>query len=156
MKATIVPTEPWHITIIAENARQADIDELWCSSRSRPDWCMRRGLNATVKPYTGMVDGKPVCMFGVSPFSILSGMGAAWMIGSKELNRLSVQKELLRLSRPVVASMRDQFPALLYNFVDQRNTSAIRWLRWLGFQFDDPIPYGVDGLPFLPFYLRGE
>lgn len=153
-RAAVIPATAAHAERIALSARPADIDELWASSRSTPLDAMLRGIERTVEPWVGLFDGEPVCMFGASPFSIMGGMGSAWMIGSTALDRRGVQKELLRLSRPVVDYMQDQFPGLLYNFVDARNTAAIRWLRWLGFQFADPIPYGVDGLPFLPFYRR--
>ena len=154
IRTRIVPATAEHAAEIAANPRPADVAELWSSSRSSPHVAMLRGLERTVEPFVGLHDGKPVCMFGASPFSIMGGMGSAWMIGSAALDRKSVQKDLLRLSVPVVDYMQAQFPALLYNFVDARNTAAIRWLRWLGFQFSDPIPYGVDGLPFLPFYRR--
>lgn len=151
----IVPAELAHAYAIAGNPRPADVAELWTASRTTPLDAMVTGLKNTPQPWVGKVDGVPVCMFGASPFSILTGMGVAWMIGSRALDSLRVQRELLRLSRPVVDYMQDQFPGLLYNFVDQRNHAAIRWLRWLGFTFCEPIPYGVDGLPFLPFYRRG-
>lgn len=154
-RAQFVPAEPGHVDIIAARARAADIAELWATSRTTPRQAMERGLAASVQPWVGLFDGEPVCMFGASPFSILGGMGIAWMIGSDALDRISVQKALLRYSRDVVEHLQDQFPTLLYNFVDQRNEAAIRWLRWLGFEFCDPIPYGEDGLPFLPFYRRG-
>lgn len=153
--ARIVPAEPWHAAVIAANPRPADLAELHACSRAKPHDAMTRGMEATANPFTGLYDGVPVCMFGAAPFSIMGGIGTAWMIGSAALDRFGVQKDLLRLSVPVVEYMQAQFPTLLYNFVDQRNRSAIRWLRWLGFEFNDPIPYGVDGLPFLPFYRRG-
>lgn len=154
IRSKIVPAERAHADFIAERARAADVAELWTSSRSTPLDAMLRGMESTVHTFTAVYEGQPACMFGAAPFSILGGMGAAWMIGSSILDRHGAQKDLLRLSEPVVEFMQDQFPNLLYNFVDARNTSAIRWLRWLGFQFSDPIPYGVDGLPFLPFYRR--
>jgi len=46
--------------------------------------------------------------------------------------------------------------SLLYNYVDARNVKSIKWLRWLGFQLDEPAPYGVRGLPFHRFELRGK
>ena len=44
--------------------------------------------------------------------------------------------------------------AVVGSGVGAAKLSHQRWLRWLGFQFSDPISYGVDGLPFLPFYRR--
>ena len=42
---------------------------------------------------------------------------------------------------------------VLTNYADARNTTAIRWLRWLGFNILPAIPFGLDGLPFHPFEL---
>ncbi|WGH28256.1 hypothetical protein 10KY502B_gene0056 [Xanthomonas phage 10KY502B] len=154
IRARIVPATVEHAHAIAANPRKADLDELWACSRSNPLDAMLRGMERTAEPFTAIYNDRPACMFGASPFSIMGGMGSAWMIGSSVLNQHGAQKDLLRLSEPVVEYMQDQFPNLLYNFVDQRNIAAIRWLRWLGFQFSDPIAYGVDGLPFLPFYRR--
>ncbi len=153
-QASIVPATIEHAQAIAANARDADVAELWASSRTTPLEAMLRGMESTVHAYVGIYDGEPACMFGAAPFSILGGMGTAWMIGSRVLDGLGAQKRLLRLSVPAVDFMQDQFPTLLYNFVDQRNESAIRWLKWLGFEFGEPIIYGMDGQPFLPFYRR--
>ena len=43
---------------------------------------------------------------------------------------------------------------LLRNYVDERNTMAIRWLEWLGFEILPVEPFGVEGLPFHPFEMR--
>jgi len=149
----IVKAEEWHARAIAENIREADRRELWASSRSDPLDAMVRGMERTSSSFVAIYDGQVAAMFGASPYSIMGDKGAAWMIGSKVLEHPGAQKDLLRLSVPVLEYMLDQFPALLYNFVDQRNDKAIRWLTWLGFRFGDAIPYGVDGLPFLPFYM---
>ena len=152
----IVKSEDWHAMYIAEKARDADVNELWASSRTTPIDAMRRGMATSTVCYTGMIDGVPVCMFGASPFSALAGKGVAWMIGSRELDEMTARKELLRHSREAVDYLSHLFPTLLFNFVDERNTAAIRWLRWLGFQLDTPIPYGDDKLPFIPFYMTRE
>lgn len=151
----LVPAEAWHIEAIAANARQADLDELWAGSRCTPAECLERGLAVSVDPRTALIDGVPVCMFGATPYSILAGIGIPWMVGTTGLDSFTAQKDLLRLARPVVADMRQRFPALLFNFVDQRNTSAQRWLHWLGFTLLDPEPVGPDKALFRPFFWRG-
>jgi hypothetical protein len=39
----------------------------------------------------------------------------------------------------------------LINYVDARNTQAIRWLEWLGFKMGPAVPYGVSGILFRRF-----
>lgn len=155
IRARIIPATVEHAHAIAAMPRPADVAELSASSGATPLEAMLRGMDRTAEPLTAIYDGEPACMFGVTPFSALGGMGAVWMIGSQVLARPGAQRDLLRLSAPVVAYMQDQYPRLLYNFVDQRNRQAIRWLRWLGFTFGDPMPYGIEGRPFLPFSRSG-
>lgn len=154
MRVELVPAMPEHVEAISANARQADIDELHAATGETPEVCMLRGLRVSARPQTGIVDGEVVCMFGVTPVSILGGVGTPWMVGSRAMDRLTVQKALLRESRAAFAAMRQEYPAALYNLVDERNAAAIRWLRWLGFEFGPVYPMGADQLPFHLFYWR--
>lgn len=151
MRARIVPALPEHVPVIAAKARQADIDELWAQGRQTPAQCMEIGMRLSVSPFTGLVDGEPVLMFGATPYSILAGQGVAWMVGSADLDRLSVQKALLRKSREGLDVLQQQFP-FLFNHVDDRNDAAKRWLAWLGFAFGDASPLGPDARLFRPFW----
>ena len=45
---------------------------------------------------------------------------------------------------------------LLQNHVDARNTEAVRWLGWLGFEMDPALPFGPDQLPFHRFHWEVE
>lgn len=154
MRTVLVPAEPAHVGEIAVRARQQDIAELWALSRTTPAEALTRGLATTVDATTALLDGRPVAMFGASPYSILGGMGTPWMIGTTDLRSWSAQKELLRVAAPAVERMQERFPSLLFNAVDARNRAAQRWLRWLGFQFLEPLPVGPDGLPFIPFWRK--
>lgn len=156
MRVQIVPAEDWHVEAIAADAREADVRELWEGCRTSPKWAMRRGMASTREPLTGLVDGVPVAMFGCSPYSLLGGIGVPWMVGSNGLKSWQAQKALLRQARVVVEAWREMFPALMFNAVDVRNTSAIRWLGWLGFEMGDIVPYGPDGIPFQVFLMRGN
>lgn len=151
MRAVLVPATADHISAISDRARPEDIDELWAVARTTPAEAMERGLATTVDAMTALLDGRPVAMFGASPYSILGGMGTPWMIGTTDLRRWSAQKELLRVSAPALERMQSRFPNLLFNVVDERNKAAQRWLTWLGFRFLDPITAGPDGLAFIPF-----
>lgn len=156
MRVEVVPAAAEHIAVIAANAREADVDELWAATRDTPESCMHRGLDGSARAYAGIVDGEPVCMFGVTPVSILGGIGTPWMVGSRAMDKLKVQKALLKHSRPLMQIMREQFPTCLFNCVDQRNSAAIRWLTWLGFSFGPSVPVGPEGVLFIVFYWRPD
>lgn len=154
MLAAIVPAERSHIDAIASSPRPADVAELWAVARATPRVCMERGLEVSTRAYTGLLDGEPACMFGLTPVSILAGWGAPWMVGSTKLEKLSAQKAMLRASAAGMDYMKRQC-SLLFNVVDDRNTSAQRWLLWLGFTLLEPEPMGFNGERFRTFYWQG-
>ncbi len=146
MKSEIVLATDWHALEIAATARKADIDELWAGSRATPLDCMTYGMRYGAR--VGLIDGRPACMFGVMPYSIIAGHGIPWLVASSLLD--AHPKALLRHSRAEFWRMATIYRALT-NAVDDRNEAAKRWLLWLGFQLGPPVPYGIDALPFRHF-----
>lgn len=139
MRAEIRPTAEGDLGAVIAAARPADVAEMAALGMTFPE-ALQGSLNRSDWSATGVVDGEPVCMFGVAPVSLLGGIGAPWMLGTTALDRPDMQVPFLRASRGVVAAMLATYPRLI-NLVDTRNTIAIRWLRWLGFTFDpDPVP----------------
>lgn len=147
----LVDATPELLARVAANVRPADRAELWAQARHTPEQSLAIGLERGVFTFVPLFDGEPACAFGVVPVSALGGMGAPWMVGTPLLDRHA--RQFLRGCRPVVAEMSRMFP-VLRNAVDARNTRAIRWLRWLGFEIHEAQPMGPDRLPFHPFEKR--
>lgn len=146
MRAEIRPATADDIAAIVANARPADVAEMTALGTSVEE-SLRGGLQCSDWTYTGLLDGVPVCMFGVAPFSILNGEGRPWMLAANGLE--AAQVPFLRACRPVVRAMRESYPRLV-NIIDDRNVVAKRWLRWLGFSFDErTMP--INGVPFRVF-----
>ena len=82
---------------------------------------------------------------------ICSTMGVPWLLATDELE--SCARPFLRRSRKAVKEMMNGY-SVLRNYVDARNTVAIRWLGWIGFKILPAEPFGADGLPFHPFEMR--
>ena len=143
-----MPAEASHIQAMEGRFRPADIAELWASSHSTPESCLMTGLQISPLCWTALFDGAPVAMFGVSPAAMLGGIGCPWMVGTTELDRHAYT--IMRHCREPLARMLESFGHLV-NFVDARNTKAIRWLKRLGFQFQGAEPHGVEGLLFHRF-----
>lgn len=146
----IVPATVDHAHALAPNLREADIAECWASFRHTPLEALLRSLSVSRDARSGIVDGEVVCMFGVGTTTLLSLQGSPWLLGSDQIKRHA--RIFLPQSRLYVAEMHRRFP-VLKNFVDARNAVTLRWLRWLGFRIDAPVPFGPDRLPFNPFEM---
>lgn len=145
-----VRATPALVARVVAAVRHEDTAELWASSLLSPAEVAALGT-ARGEVWVGLVDGEPVCVFGVAQASILSTEGMPWMVGTTRLPFL--KRSFVAGSRAVVAEMRRRFP-VLRNFVDARNSHAIRWLKWLGFTIMEAEPHGPFGLPFHPFEMR--
>ncbi|MHB0785575.1 phage protein Gp13 family protein [Bradyrhizobium sp. 5.13L] len=131
--------------------RKADRDEIAAASGKSPAEALAFSLRKSSQAWTAIIDGRPEVMFGVADLNILAGVGAPWLLGTDAIDRHF--RQFLRRS----VSWRDQllrrYP-VLRNFVDDRNVVSIRWLRWLGFRFTDPVTFR--GYAFRAFELRAS
>lgn len=78
------------------------------------------------------IDGKLVGMAGLTPDRDHAA-ALIWLLGSPELDRAG--KSLCAFGRAWLPRALGEFPSL-YNVVPAANEATIRWLRWLGFDFD--------------------
>src|SRR3546814_12541897 len=92
---------------------------------------MRQGLARSDGTATGLLDGVPVCMFGVAPVNLMLGRGAPWMLAATGLDRMPfeiLRHEFLPACDEAVDVMRAHY-RFLFTVVHQRNRRALRWLR---------------------------
>src|SRR3546814_18604389 len=86
MKAEIRPATESDIDVILADIRPADVAEMTALGTT-PERAMRQGLARSDWPDTGLLDGVPVCMFGVAPVNLMLGRGAPWMLAATGLER---------------------------------------------------------------------
>lgn len=148
----VVKATPLHAhTMMWEGIRPEDESELWAAASKTPLQVLLQGLKESHEAWVGLADGVPFCMVGVAPRSILGSTGVPWMVGTVALDRHA--KAFLRACRPVLQEMLGRYEHL-ENWVDARNSRAIRWLWWMGFDVGPTEPYGWMGLPFHHFEMR--
>jgi scaffold protein Gp13 len=134
---------------LAPRLRQADLQEIQAASGRDPVIVLREGAersvpSCTIMGNTGYVAG----MFGVVPEG---DFGRIWMVGSEELTKAPLSRQFLRECRDFVNVMERPYLAI-GNYIDERNTVHIRWLRWLGFIFIHRHEnYGFEKRTFLEF-----
>ena len=73
------------------------------------------------------------CSFGVAPIEG-TNIGSAWLLGTRRLPQ--IKKFFLKHSVEKVEDLLDGFDYLT-NFVMRTNKLSIRWLEWLGAEFND-------------------
>ena len=147
-----VVSSTWaHAQDLADRMRGPDRREVWAASHQTPEGVICLSMVKSDISMTGLADGQVVCMFGIGSVSVLSLTGVPWMLATDDLEKHA--RAFLRRNKKVLAEMSEGY-TLLRNYVDERNTVAIRWLEWLGFTILPPIPFGMDQLPFHPFEMK--
>lgn len=129
--------------------RQADQDEALAALALPVEAALDLYFVSERHMQTVFIRGNPEAVFGTDPFPQDPKQAVIWMVGTDELTRSP--RIPLQFSKLVVKVASEQFVRLT-NFVDARNTTHIRWLSYMGFQFTHIHPeFGAAGLPFLEF-----
>jgi len=152
-KIQLIPATLDHAKDLAQNLRKEDLQELHATNILSPAQILRDAVLHSDIAITGMVNDRPVFMFGVRKSSELFNKAAPWMLGSDDL--LDYQVEFLKRCRPIVQHMRTPYK-FLENYVDTRNKTSIKWLKWLGFKIHQSAPFGFNGEPFHRFTMEGK
>lgn len=152
-RAEIVNAQVDHILPIAQNVREGDREEFAAIFRTAQS-VMIEGFQVSDEAWTGLIDGEPVCMFGVAPAGFLfPDCGRPWMVGCSKLDENALL--FLRRCRTQVEVMLSIYPVLV-NYVAASNVRAIEWLRWLKFEVSDEPTMMGRGVPFLRFERRAH
>ncbi len=146
--AQVLPVGLEEVAAIAALARQADIDEIEGGLGLDIAEVLRQGISNSVVARKIVADGRVLAVFGDAAHDDRTGV--PWLISTIHVN--FSPRQFLKVCRPEVAKMLCRHEYLL-NFVDTRNTQAIRWLKWLGFVFGDAVDYGPNGFKFYPFHM---
>ena len=109
---------------------------------------LRFSIEVSPVSHAMLLDGKAIAIYGVG--QLTESAGSPWLIGTTDI---------ARIPGPFARFTREGFKEFagpwryLENYVDDRNEASKKWLAWLGFLFDEPAPYGVEGRPFRRFYM---
>lgn len=141
-----------HAHAIALRARPGDIEELKAYGKTPFD-AMEYGIRESTQAFTGLYNGEPVLMAGITRACLIPNMGVPWMITSDLLDQRDIAVRFLRLCRnPLMDFFREY--DILMNYVHTRNVKAIRWLQYMGFTVKrKPEPYGMFNMPFHKFMM---
>ena len=149
--AQVLPLTAGDVAGLASQVRPADREEIEAATGLPIGEALLLLLPGSCKASKIVHRGLVLAVFGDAEHG--SGVGVPWLISTIHVEQHP--REFLRVCRPAVMEMLERHQQLL-NYVDARNTVAIRWLRWLGFKFGDAVPYGHAGLPFFQFGMTRE
>lgn len=138
---------------IARNMRQADIDEAWASDNLEPLPALMKSWKMSDYSVVISIDGEACVMIGLVRHDLLSGNGVPWMLGTDA--SLKHKKRFFTEVPDVIADML-KVCSKLYNYVHCKNRVSVRWLKTLGFIFEDPAPYGCEQELFQKFYIERD
>ena len=139
------------IELIAADMRQADADEVWSSNHYTPRQALFEGVKLSDFSVVVTVNDEPCVMLGLVIHDILTGSGIPWLLGTN--NALKYKRHFITQVPDVIDEMLSICPRL-FNYVHVDNKVSIRWLKRIGFTFNDPSPYGRNNELFHKFYLE--
>jgi hypothetical protein len=137
------------VTELSDNMVKPDRIEVMLSHGHTPRGAIESGLKLSKFVTVGCADEDVCCIFGVSEKSLLTREGIPWMLTTGKIQHH--KKDLMIHSVKVVEEMRKHFDHL-ENHVYVKNRRSIKWLQYLGFKFDEPVPFGKYQQPFMRFY----
>jgi len=137
------------IQFIADNMRDADIVEVWAAGHHTPIDSLTKSIDISEFNTLVTIDDIPCVLFGLVRTDILSGSGVPWMLGATSI--MKHKREILKHSPVVIEQMLTICPNLV-NYVHGKNKMSIRWLKWLGFIIEEPVPRGPDNELFHRFH----
>jgi len=148
----VVKASAKHIPYLAAHMREPERAEVWAMAHMTPHEALTRSLLTSCLAWTALdTNGRPMAMLGVGKISLLADEGEAWLLTTDALQEWKVP--FAKRSGVYIRRMLREV-TVLTNHVDARLTDTISWLKWLGAEFDEPKPYGPDGVLFQRFELR--
>jgi hypothetical protein len=140
---------------LADNMRQAEIDEVMTSGAQSPYQAVKSSFEASlfaVSAFNGKNGNKIVATFGVAADNYFACAAKVWMLTSNEIANVRV-KSVLKASKYWIDKMLKFYP-VLYNFVDTRHTKSIKWLEACGARIDFENPVEFNEVDFYYFELK--
>jgi len=142
-----------HAKDLGPRLRQADRDEVKAGSGMDAAEVLLVAVAHAKQADAWFMEGRLVAISGISGSLVDTSAGVIWMLASDELDQFP--KQFMKGRRQYVRDLLKGYD-MLFNFVDNRNTKAQKWLQWLGFTLGEPRPFGVAGLLFRPFTLSAH
>jgi len=147
------PLSEASIKLMAGRVREIDRIEFDAMSdgKSMID-CLQHLLDRSERPLAAFWGDELVAVYGVIRPTILSSTGCPWLCATSAIDRPEVRRSFVENTMPQMIEMSEGFSDL-WNMVSISNRTAIRWLKWIGFSFDDEV-LPINGVDFVKFKME--
>lgn len=135
----ILPTEFHHIRALCEDIRAREAQVL-TQIGDTPEHYVTSEVARSLRCWTGLADGKVVCIWGIQTVGPLSEDAYVWLVCSEHLGPYA--RTFLRHSREALETFRPFFKRV-YGCVFNDFDKSTRWLEWLGFVVAAPDHRGL-------------
>lgn len=140
------------VSYILDNLRPEDLEELkalW--GENWREETIKNVMNTDSHVVIGKTkkDKTPAVMGGI--WEVQEGVSVAWLLSTPEV--MKHRHCLLRELKKEIKKAEDT-SWLMYNFIYEKNFEAKKWLKWLGFRFDNPHPKGIEVPSGFEFFYR--
>lgn len=146
MKVSLGPITEADIAELLENLLPEDREEILAMG-FEVEWGVRNTVETSIESMAIRGDGKLACLVGLCESSILAPRIYPWMLATEVA--VIDKKNNLRISRDLIRLWTSEHPYMT-NWVDQRHTRAVEWLKWLGAKLT-PTTFGPYRRPFYKF-----
>lgn len=130
----IVPAGPAEFEILVRNIRPIDRLEAETVAGMGLEDALDLVAGRSMRTRAGYIDGELVAIWGVGAHTVLSTEGTPWLLATNAMERREVRRVFAARSAEEFGRTIAGFRRL-WNYVHAENRIAIRWLRWLGFEF---------------------
>ena len=138
------------IAILAPNIREHDRHEIYCSHGVTPLEALTISFSNSVECYTiEDHNGSVVGMFGVTKHTGIEAI--PWLLATDALPKKENQRSFLTQGKDWITDIKSRYEKLS-NRVHADNRTSIRWLKSLGFSFDQEVIWGYRPSRFIRFY----
>lgn len=150
-RLAVEPATEAHAAQLAAHIRPEDAAEMMASHGLEPIAGLQMAVRSTPEPKAVMDGERVVALFGVLPVDSAERTASAWILTGRLAKRFPVA--FMRTMTEELRKLAEVW-AVLFNMVSAQNASALRWVRALGFEVLEPVPFGVSGQPFHPIRFR--
>lgn len=151
LEVSILPTVDADLVELEKNIRDIDVKECHQVLNLPVSKALQLSRAISYEVLTGRVNGELVTIFGIANVNKLSTEAAPWLLATPLIEKYAFT--FARRNKAVIETWKNRH-AIMSNYVHVDNKVTIHWLSWLGFNIQEPIPYGSKGELYHPFELR--